>query len=1812
MLIFVFILNQPQPTMKSFYKSVIASTILFSFFILIICLSSIKSHAQVTCTGGVPTYSIDFTGNPGGTWISPQLIRQGNCCGTASPDRCLRFDIILDANTAAVSFSIASGAVPPGALYYQIDCGPQTQVGDYTCVSGTGVHTLTFCKPGNNTNTYAVTSIPRPLFPNDDTIRVACSKPITVLGLVTSTITFNSIFPGAAGQYNNYLSCASNCSTTIVTPQTGAPAFVDYQICGFPIADQCGFNVTVCDTVRVYMYPQLTASVSPNPGSFCPSSPGVTLTSTINGGFGSLTYLWQNGTTTVGSSANYFATAAGTYTFSVDDQIPGCPSVPVTVPVNVANVVPTISRTNATCNGGSNGTATVSVAGGALPYSYLWSNGGTTSTITGLTSNTYSVTVSDAGGCTATASIVVTQPAAVAPSLGSLVHVGCNGESTGAIDINIAGGTGSYTYSWSNGTTTQDLEAVSAGAYTLTVTDANGCTGTLSATITEPGAIVPLLSGVTFNTTNISCNGGSDGSVSVSVSGGTLPYNYNWSNGTFNDTATGLSAGPISVLIIDGNGCSANANTILTEPDSLQGSLNSLSQYFGLYNVSCNGATDGSIDIDITGGTPSYTYSWSSGQTTQDISSIGAGNYTVTITDDNGCTDVVNATLTEPPALTISATSPLTANGTNIGCKGESTGQIFTSSNGGTSPYSYSWSTGSTSANLLGVPAGFYTVNITDQNGCTNLDTITLTEPDTVFALITAATVFGGFNISCYGGNNGFASVSVAGGSPPYTYIWSTGETTLNIDSLYAGDIWVTVYDINNCSAADSATLVQPSALLANASISAQVGCSGGSNGTATVSASGGTPSYQYNWSQGSTTQNVSGLSASTYYVTVTDANGCQTQDTLNMTQPPTLGLNLTPSVYASGNNISCNGGSNGSIDLSISGGFGSYSYSWSNGSTTQDISGLSAGPYTVTVTDGNGCTASMSVTLNEPVALDVDNISSPQFVGGWNVSCNGGTNGAVNIDVSGGSAPYTYYWSNGDTTQDISNVSVFTYYVTVTDVNGCTAQDSLLINEPTLLTSTISSQANVSCFGGSNATVTVSPSGSTPPYQYSIDGINFQSSPVFSNLSAGTYNIEVVDTNGCTIIQGVTITQPAAPLAIASTTITNALCNGNSDGTITIHATDGTGPYTFSIDGINYFTDSLFSGLNASSGTAYVLDANNCASTASYTIGEPAVLSLTMTPVSATCGATNGIASTTPAGGTGPYTYLWNTSATTQSISNLSPNTYTVLVTDSNGCTVTDSTVINNIPNLVLNTSQFDNLCNGNSLGTATVAIAGGSPPFSYIWSTGDTTNSIDSLAIGTYTVQVTDSNSCVGNTSVTITEPPVLSLNISANTSVSCNGGANGSFTTSVTGGVQPYQFSLDGVNYQPDSTFINLAAGGYTVYVLDQNNCQSQQNVTINQPVNALAASSASGNILCNGGSTTVTVSASGGTPAYTGDGTFTVTSGSYSYTVTDANGCTAVTSINVGEPSALTASSVVSQIVTCNGSNATVTVSGNGGTLPYSGTGIFSAPAGASNYVVTDANGCTASTTINITQPAALVVSVISSGIPCLGQTAAINVSASGGTGPYNGEGTFYVDEGTYTYIVSDANGCADSGTVSVVAPPPVIANAGADQTGCSVQFVLDGQLETGQTGVWNILNGNAIIDDDTARHANIMNITSTTAIIQWTVTEGPCSANDTVMITVSSDAECELELPTGFSPNDDGFNDGYLIKGIDRYPLNYFVVFNRWGNEVYHKDNYVNTDWTGQNNSGDNLPEGTYFVILEIKPSGQKLNTFVDLRRGGGQ
>jgi hypothetical protein len=446
------------------------------------------------------------------------------------------------------------------------------------------------------------------------------------------------------------------------------------------------------------------------------------------------------------------------------------------------------TATDVTCNNAANGSVSATITGGTTPYSFSWSNSSTTQNISNLAPNTYTITVTDAGGCTASASASVTQPGAIS-AVPTPTNVACFGGTTGGVSLTVTGGSSVYTYSWTGGATTQNLSNVGMGTYDVTVTDSHSCTGTATASVTQPAQIT-----IAPTVTNLPCTGGAGtGAVNITVTGGTGSDTYSWSNGATTQNITGLNANTFTVTVTDANHCTAAQSATVSQAGSMMLTTE-------ISEVSCNGGNNGAIDVTASGGTPAYSYSWSNSSTAQTISSLAPNTYTVTVTDQGGCTLINSFTITQPAAL-IATTTP-----TEVSCYGGSNGAINLSVNGGTTPYTFSWSSSSTTQNLANLTAGSYSVVVTDSNSCTASNATNVTQPDSIAisGVVTNATAFGDAD--------GSIALTVTGGTAGYTYSWNSGTGADNT-GLAAASYCVTVTDAHTCTASDCFVVTQPTGI---------------------------------------------------------------------------------------------------------------------------------------------------------------------------------------------------------------------------------------------------------------------------------------------------------------------------------------------------------------------------------------------------------------------------------------------------------------------------------------------------------------------------------------------------------------------------------------------------------------------------------------------------------------------------------------------------------------------------------------------------------------------------------------------------------------------------------------------------------------------------------------------------------------------------------------------------------------------------------------------------------------------------------------
>lgn len=1228
-------------------------------------------------------------------------------------------------------------------------------------------------------------------------------------------------------------------------------------------------------------------------------------------------------------------------------------------------------------------------------------------------------------------------------------NVSCFNAADGAIDLEINGGVAPFTVQWTgpNGyiDTSEDITELVIGTYTVLVVDDLGATASLIVVLYGPELLALDQQSFIYNGGyNVSCAGASDGSVDMTISGGSAPFNTTWTDGLGYSATTedisGIAAGFYQAVVIDANGCFATRTTELQAPAVLE--ITATLSDMGGSNLSCSDGTDGRIELQVQGGVSPYTYAWGDGSTGEIADGLAAGEQTVVVTDVSGCAASAVYTLTAPAPLVVTANAFFYANGGNTSCVGVSDGAIAANVSGGTDPYELDWigpnGYSSTEATINSLAAGSYQLTVTDDNGCVRSTTTIVSDPEPIAIALEPTIFHGGYNIPCAGDALGAIQATVIGGTNDYIYSWSgPGSFTsdqADIGSLMAGVYILEVLDGKDCPASASIELTTPDPLAIALVISDHHGFAiscAGDDGSIDVTMIGGTMDYDHAWSStngfSSNLPDIGGLGIGSYTLVVTDANGCRLDTTIALTAPEPLQAQLDVQ------DIVCANDPSGSIDLTVTGGGSVHTHSWTGPdgfiSTAEDLSGLASGAYTVTVMDDVGCTGEFTVTLTAPTSISSGALVS--FFGHFELQCANDSSGSFELDPQGGTGPFDVSVSgpNGYSSNSISNTYLVagTYQVSISDHAGCILDTTITLSQPQdvmnvdLVPFVYPSGTNVSCFGVADGGIDAMVLGGVAPYTIAWsgpDGFAATQEDIGSLVASDhPYMLVITDDNHCTFSTSVTLTGPASGLdADAGASVfpggANISCLAAEDGSIDLSIGGGNSGYTYSWSGPNGFTSTQedINGLGAGIYTATIMDMNGCWLQEVVTLVPPAPLSATLLANTFPGGTTiscNGFAdgsiTATVQGGVGPLIFAWSGpqgfTSTEGSVSNLAEGTYCFQVTDVNGCTTETCIELIAPPVLSIQSAVTHASC-GASIGAVDLAVTGGTSPFTYVWSNGATTQDISDLQPGTYGVVVVDANECTVESSATVNGTPAVFAE-GVVRAATCQGNTDGSIDLSVSMGTAPFTFAWSNGSAEEDLG---------------------------------------------------------------------TVASGNYGVTVTDDVGCTYYENWTVLVSTQIAIDTIVS---------------------------VFAGGFNVSSYGAADGS---------------------------------VTTAVSGGMPPY----TFIWSNGATTESISDVK----AGVYTLLV---------SDSNGCSAEL----QVELTQAN--------------------------------------------------------ELEMPNAFSPNGDGDNDSFVVHGIEAWPKNLFTVVNRWGSRVYEQPNYKN-QWEGDNSQGEQLPNGTYFVILTLNDGQRTLQGYVDLRR----
>ena len=928
---------------------------------------------------------------------------------------------------------------------------------------------------------------------------------------------------------------------------------------------------------------------------------------------------------------------------------------------------PTLTFTSTPANCGNNGSVTVN-PNPVGTYSYLWNDAlnQTTQTASPVPPGSYAVTVTDLlSNCSATSGTAVGSGAGLQSFIDSSQNVSCNGACDGLARARGILGSGTFSYAWSNGGNTRLISGLCAGTYTVTVTDVStSCSVTSSVTISEP----PVLFAQFLDTVNATCAATNNGSALANAGGGTGPYQYVWNDPNAQDSAhaVNLYSGIYTVTVIDQHGCTVTATVpVLAPPPVIVDTLQ-------VIDVSCNGAADGAIILSVSGGVYPYSYVWQQipAETDSITTNIAGGNYTIVVADVWQCKDTIVVPIVEPALLV-----PSVANTDSVKCFGGSDGLVDLSATGGTSPYQYSLDgiTFQASASYTGLAANNYTTTVRDAHLCTNTVPFTIYQPTILVAALQGTT-----DVKCFGGNDGTATITINGGTPTYTGTLgaqSVSSSPYTFTTLAAGNYTITATDANACTATVNAVINEPTQLVLSLVGTTPTTCFGGHDGGINVSANGGTPAYLYSLNGGTpqASGNFTNVNGALNIVGVIDANLCI--DTLHINVPQPLQTTFLDTAVI---DVTCFGGNDGSIDLTVTGTSGPWTYLWSNGFTTQDISNLTVGVYKVTVSDNIGCTAVGidSIVIAQPADLALTQVTQ-------NVSCFGGNNGSITVTAIGGVPTYVYAWSSGQNTAQISNLTIGSFNITVTDAHNCTETlSNILVTQPALLTvSTVANQ--VSCPGFSDGSVIATAVGGTPAYNYNWNPAA-PNSAIDANIPAGVYNVTVTDANSCTATSTNTVIE--LPGIVLNANVHNVLCDPLHNGFIDLSAQTFNPPasYHWSNGATTQDIFSLYIGVYA----VTITDANNCSVDTSFTVLNDSAFTLVATPHETVIDLGNSVDIIAVTGGGTLANIIWTPSEFLSCGDCLNPNAspvnsiyYIATATSDSGCVASDKVVITVVP---------------------------------------------------------------------------------------------------------------------------------------------------------------------------------------------------------------------------------------------------------------------------------------------------------------------------------------------------------------------------------------------------------------------------------------------------------------------------------------------------------------------------------------------------
>jgi hypothetical protein len=1328
----------------------------------------------------------------------------------------------------------------------------------------------------------------------------------------------------------------------------------------------------------------LDYNVTPTPATEFGVSNGK-IDITVTSGSAPYTYsikLTSSSTWITNSTGAFTGLPAGTYDVRVTDSINGTVNKSTTVTQPALLTLNVTSTTNVTTDGGSDGAATVQAGGGILPYQYSldssnWTSttNNTTHTFTGLAAGTRTFFVRDANGVVRSTSAVIGSPTNNLSATASATPASYFGANDGTATINATGTNTPFVYSiklsssstWPNNMSTNSFGGLAAGTYDLRVTDSAGYTAIASATVTQPAQLTLAV----INKGDATTAGGAEGYATVQAGGGVGPFQFSRDNVNYSSlqasatyTFTGLAAGNHGFFVRDSTNQVGNTSVVINQPS------NTLSVSATATAASYYGANNGTVTVNANGTNTPFVYAiklstsstWTANQSSNVFSGLAAGTYDVRVTDSANYTATASVTVTQPAQLVLTLT-----NKTDATTIGGTDGTATIQANGGVGPFqfsrdgnSYTDAQSSNSTTFTGLNAGTHSFFVRDSTNQVSSTSVVINQPSNTLAFNAVATPTTEYSVA-----NGRIDITVTSGSAPYVYsiklatssTWITNSTGV-FTGLAAGVYDARVVDNVGASLTKSVTVNEPALLTINVTQINHVTTNGGSNGSITVQGGGGVMNYAFSidnvtfYTTANNWYTFSSLPAGTYTIWIKDANGVS-KNTSAVVNSPSNTLNISVSTTGTTEH----GVANGKLTVTASGANPPFSYSikltssstWTTNSTGI-FTGLAAGTYDVSVRDDINYTATSTGIITQPALLTIDVTQINH------VTTNGGTNGSLTVGLGGGVAPYQVSLDNATWVNVAGSSHTFTglgeglYTIFVRDTNGVSKNTSARINGPNNNLTISVATTGATQYGASDGKLTITATGSNTPFSYSIKLTSSStwatnSTGIFTGLAAGTYDARVIDSANYTATSTGTITQPPL-LTITRTAISHVTTIGGSDGSVTVQAGGGVGPYQFSKDNSTWSTaqggtNYTFSGLSAGAYTFYVKDSTGVVKSLNETVTQPTnSLTISLTHSGTTeYGASDGRIVATVAGTHAPFDYyifkedlIWHlvvedTNSTTWAFEGLSARPYSIRVIDSIGTQVEDSRTIGQPDLLVISkTAQTDVTANGAADGSVSLQASGGVSPYRFSkdgtsWTNAQTASTITftGLTAGIYTFYLRDNNNVTKSLEVTVGQPAdTLSISAVA-TGTTEYGVSNGRIVVTAANGYSPYKYFIYKDNAWVSgatSEFTGLAAATYNLRVTDSKNYTKETTATVTQPALVTITKTAQTNVTTVGGTQgSVTVEVAGGVSPYqfskdnttwstaqTGTSyTFNgLTEGNYTLYVRDINGVKKSTTATISGP------------------------------------------------------------------------------------------------------------------------------------------------------------------------------------------------------------------------------------------------------------------------------------------------------------------------